>query len=366
MDKAGRRRVLSGKRRGSGIHDVIAERVAQGTDAVAVVCGDSVVTYGELDARANRVAQYLRGVGVGPECVVGLCLPRGIDMVTAILGVWKAGGAYLPLDPEYPAERLDLMVADAAPICVLTAESLAQVWSDSSLSSDAPAVRVTAEGLAYVIYTSGSTGVPKGVQVGHRGVLNLASAFGAELGVAPGVSVLQFASFSFDASVFDVAVVLAGGGTLVVAGPGERSEPDLLSALVRTAGVSVASVVPSLLQVRDPASVPGLRTVVSGAEALSASLAAAWGEGARRVVNTYGPTEATVMVSCCEVDTESGRIPAIGSPIANMRAYVLDAFLEPVPAGVIGELYVAGVQLARGYVGASRADRGALRRRPVR
>ncbi|MEY9894317.1 amino acid adenylation domain-containing protein, partial [Catenulispora sp. MAP5-51] len=349
MDKAGRRRVLSGKRRGSGIHDVIAERVAQGTDAVAVVCGDSVVTYGELDARANRVAQYLRGVGVGPECVVGLCLPRGIDMVTAILGVWKAGGAYLPLDPEYPAERLDLMVADAAPICVLTAESLAQVWSDSSLSSDAPAVRVTADGLAYVIYTSGSTGVPKGVQVGHRGVLNLASAFGAELGVAPGVSVLQFASFSFDASVFDVAVVLAGGGTLVVAGPGERSEPDLLSALVRTAGVSVASVVPSLLQVWDPASVPGLRTVVSGAEALSASLAAAWGEGARRVVNTYGPTEATVMVSCCDVDTESGRIPAIGSPIANMRAYVLDAFLEPVPAGVIGELYVAGVQLARGY-----------------
>ncbi|MFD8818255.1 amino acid adenylation domain-containing protein, partial [Streptomyces sp. NPDC059627] len=373
LSEAERRQVAGGWNGGTvaspsagGVAELVVARAAADPDAVAVVCGQRQMTYGSLVDRASRLARRLRVRGVGPESVVGLCLPRGVDMVVAVLGVWLAGGAYLPLDPEYPAERLEFMLADAGVVVLVAdrrvaaglvasaARDLPVVWLDD------PAVDASAEPLspvpvdpcqlAYVIYTSGSTGMPKGVQVSHAGVVNLVAAIGPVLGVSSGSRVLQFASLSFDAAVLDVAVTLGRGGTLVVAAGAERAEPVRLAGMVAGLGVEAASVVPSLLEVLDPACVPGLATVLSGAERMTATTARVWAEG-RQLVNTYGPTEATVMVTTGAVEPVAQAGPPIGAPTVNTRLFVLDRWLNPVPVGVPGELYIGGPQLARGYGG---------------
>ncbi|MFD4562479.1 amino acid adenylation domain-containing protein, partial [Streptomyces sp. NPDC058469] len=343
-----------------GVHELIAARAVAGPDAVAVVSDGVVLTYGGLMSRANRLAHHLRGLGVGAESVVGLCLPRGVDMVVAMVAVWQAGGAYLPLDPEYPLERLEFMLADSGARVLVGYRSVAErlsaesvVWLDDlgvteGLPSTAPEVDVQAGQLAYVIYTSGSTGRPKGVQVAHRSVVGMVTALSPVLGAGPGVRVLQFASFSFDAAVLDVAVTLASGGTLIVASSAERTAPEALTGMIGAQGVGAASVVPSLLSVLNPDEVPGIQTLLLGAERLTQPVAQAWARD-RTLVNTYGPTEATVMVTAGAVGAGLLAAPPIGAPVANARLYVLDARLNPVPVGVAGEVFIAGPQVARGY-----------------
>ncbi|MGN9822085.1 amino acid adenylation domain-containing protein, partial [Streptomyces sp. SD11] len=352
-----------------GVHELIAGRAVAGPDAVAVVADGVVLTYGGLMGRANRLAHHLRGLGVGAESVVGLCLPRGVDMVVAMVAVWQAGGAYLPLDPEYPVDRLEFMLADSGARVLIGHSSVAEVaevaevagglpvesvvWLDDpavteGLSTAAPEVSVQPDQLAYVIYTSGSTGRPKGVQVAHRGVTGMVTALSPVLGAGPGVRVLQFASFSFDAAVLDVAVTLASGGTLVVASSAERTTPEMLTSMIGAQAVGAASVVPSLLGVLNPDEVPGIQTLLLGAERLTQSVARAWAQN-RTLVNTYGPTEATVMVTTGTVSPDVQEAPPIGAPVANAHLYVLDARLHPVPVGVAGEVFIAGPQVARGY-----------------
>ncbi|MBA6436217.1 non-ribosomal peptide synthetase [Streptomyces sp. GMR22] len=337
--------------------------VAAAPDVVAVRCGDEALSYGELDGRANRLARLLNEVGVGRESRVALCLPRSVEMVVAELAVWKAGGAFVPLDPEYPADRLGFVIADSGAEVVLgtvdcldgvpLGDARAVLLDGADAFSAEPLGTVIVPGqLAYVIYTSGSTGRPKGVAVAHDGVANLAEAMRPVLGMDAGVVALQFASFSFDAAVLDVAVTLAAGGTLAVASAEERKDPRALAEMIGRCGVRVASVVPSLLGVLDPDAVPGVSNWVLGAERLSAELAGRWSAGAR-VWNTYGPTEATVITTATAMplDPGLGTAPPIGRPLPNSKVFVLDTFLKPVPVGVTGEVYIAGAGLARGYIG---------------
>ena len=357
-----------------GAGELVAAAAAGRPDAVAVVAGGRCLTYGALMVRAGRLASVLRGAGVGPESVVGLCLERGAEMVTAVLAVWLAGGAYLPLDPGYPAGRLGFMLTDSR-AGVLVAHRTAAgalvpeagqglpggvrtvVWLDdpatrAQLAAAGPAPPAPAHPgqLAYLIYTSGSTGTPKGVHIAHGSVINLTAALAPALDAGPGTRILQFASFSFDGSALEMAVTLAAGGTVVVAGADERAEPERLARLVRDRGVDAAVLPTSLLKVLEPGDLNGLSTLIAAGEQLDVSLATAWSRQ-QRLLNGYGPTENTVASCIGPVDPDAAGVPPIGSPVANTRVRVLDSCLNLAPVGVAGELYVAGAQVARGYGG---------------
>ncbi|MEW1780457.1 non-ribosomal peptide synthase/polyketide synthase, partial [Streptomyces sp. NPDC086777] len=350
--------------------ELFEAQVARTPDAVAVECADECLTYAELADRVAGLARLLADRGVRAESVAAVVLERSVDVVVALLAVWKAGGAYVFVDPSYPPERVALTLADAEPVCVVTTRALAGglpagaaipvvAMDDPTAPSGSAGVEAGTCGgpaplaarAAYVMYTSGSTGRPKGVVVSQGALVNLVAGLGPVLGAGPGDGVLQFASFGFDGSVLDVAVTLASGARLVVATADERADAGLLAGLIVRSEVTAASVVPSLLAVVDPTAVPGLSRVLVGGELLTAELARGWADG-RTLVNTYGPTEATVMVTTTgPVDPAVATAPPVGGPVANTRIHVLDRWLRPVPPGVAGELYVAGAQLARGYRG---------------
>ncbi|MFD3702174.1 non-ribosomal peptide synthase/polyketide synthase [Nocardia sp. NPDC058658] len=346
-------------------------QVAAAPDAVAVMCGDVEISYRELDCRAEQLAASLLSYGVGPDRIVAVALPRSADLIVALLGVVKAGGAYLPIDPGYPSDRLAFVLADASPLVIVTDSVTAQVLPDDAaaprlfLDAVEPqgtgigGVRSRAQNLAYVIYTSGSTGVPKGVGITHRNVVNLVA---QAWSVDHDDRVLVHSSIAFDASTYEIWPALCGGATLVLAGE-QRSDPAEITRLVDTRSVTKMFATPPLLSalVDHVASVPGsplrsVRQVNTGADTLTSGLVdAVRGQfGDIRLDNLYGPTEATVDVTAFRVpDDQCGAVVPIGAPVANMRVYVLDSWLAPVSVGVAGELYVAGAQLARGYHGKS-------------
>ncbi|MFF0519186.1 non-ribosomal peptide synthase/polyketide synthase [Actinomadura nitritigenes] len=349
-----------------GVADLVLGHAGAQADAVAVVVGDVSVTYERLVRRAERLAGYLQGLGVGAGSVVGLCVPRGVEMVVGVLGVWLAGAAYVPLDPGYPADRLGFMLADSgAGVVVGTAESAAVLGTVSSglervvLDDPATAAAITGspvtrdaaagEGLAYVMYTSGSTGRPKGVLVGHGGVANLVAGQGPVFGITPGMAVAGFASFSFDAAVSEVWVTLGRGGRLVLVGEVERVDTARLGRLLAAAGVGVVTLPPSVARLVDPAEFAGLVTLVLAGERVDEHLVARWADRCV-VVNAYGPTEASVCATAGPVDPFASVVP-IGAPLPGVRVHVLDERLSPVPMGVAGELFIGGLGLAWGYAG---------------
>ncbi|MUN36833.1 non-ribosomal peptide synthetase [Actinomadura litoris] len=340
--------------------ELLEARVASAPDDLAVISASGTLTYAELNARANRVARRLIGLGVGPERIVALVLPRSVEQVVTALAAVKAGGAYLPVDPAYPADRIAFMLEDSAPALVVADRDVpsgaAPVLRPEELDVPGDETDVTdAERLAplraahpaYVIYTSGSTGRPKGVVLSHAGIPSLTAAEADTLGAGPGDRVLQFASPSFDASVMELLMALPNGAALVIAPDGPVVGDDLADVLA-THGVTHALIPPTVLGSVPATDLPDFRVLVVGGEACSAELVARWSAG-RTMINAYGPTEVTVAATMSGRLTGEG-LPPIGRPIANTRLYVLDEGLRPVPPGVPGELYVAGPGLARGYL----------------
>src|SRR6476661_3126210 len=358
---------------GATLPELFAAQVARTPEADAVVFEDERLSYGELDARSSQLAHHLRGLGVGPEVVVGLCIERSLAMLVGLLGILKAGGAYLPLDPDYPPERLAFMLADAgAPVLLTRAALRAHLPAHDAhlvcLDADWPAIarqpatapvtNLAPQHPAYVIYTSGSTGTPKGVAVTHGGLVNHMMWMRVDYPVDDNDAVLCRTAISFDAAGWEIWLPLLSGATLCMAPSQLIHDPGQFSRYVKHHGITIAQFVPSLLVPMLVAGTPdlgrSLRRVFSGGEPLASSIArdviAAWNVP---LVNLYGPTETTIQITSHSVnDTDlSPSAAPIGRPIWNTRVYVLDGGLEPVPAGVSGELYIAGSGLARGYVG---------------
>ncbi|WNM39698.1 amino acid adenylation domain-containing protein [Micromonospora halotolerans] len=354
------------------LHGPIEERAAATPDAVAVTIEGRSLTYAELNAAANRIAHRLRAAGVVPETLVGVCAERSVELVAGLLGVLKAGGAYLPLDPEYPADRLAFMVTDADAPVVLVQEHLrdvlpataatvlalddATVWADQPATDPAPTAGP--EHLAYVIYTSGSTGRPKGVPNTHRGIVNRLDWMQKTYGLGGDDSVLQKTPASFDVSVWEFFWPLRTGARLVLAKPGGHKDAGYLRDLLVAERITTAHFVPSMLTVflgeEGIEAATALRRVICSGEELP--LASALDFTARLpwcgLHNLYGPTEAAIDVTAWHCDPARLAVAAsvpIGAPIANLRLHVLGPAGAECPVGVAGELHIGGVGLARGY-----------------
>lgn len=347
------------------VHESFAHVAAASPDRVAVAFEGVDVTYGELDRRANRLARWLRDRGIGPEDLVAFMFEKSVEMVIALLGTWKAGAAFVPLDPSAPAERSSALLEQTRPRVALTLERLVEnveaarlpddelevlaLDSDGPGGPDDPVDAMTGpRSLAYVIFTSGSTGAPKGVMVEHGGLVNMARFAADVYGVTPESRFLQFMSITFDASMSEMLPVLTTGATLVLGRRDELLPGRDLVAFLRAQRVTNVLLTPSALALLPVDDLPELHDLIVCGEACPPELVARWGKG-RRFVNAYGPTEITSFCHAAEV-VDDGSPPPIGRPLANTRSYVLDPRLDPVPLGARGELYVGTIGLARGYL----------------
>ncbi|HVG44622.1 MAG TPA: amino acid adenylation domain-containing protein, partial [Longimicrobium sp.] len=356
---------------GACIHELFEAQAARTPGAVALRFGEESLTYAELDARANRLAHHLAGLGAGPEARVGICVDRSAEMVVAMLAVLKAGAAYLPLDPSYPADRLAYMLKDSGAPLLVTQGSLrgllptdgvriVSVDEDAaailSNSADAPQTPVDAANAAYVIYTSGSTGRPKGVQVTHRNVVSFFAGMDERVGGSAAGTWLAVTRISFDIHVLELLWTLARGFRVVVQPEPDRAPGgESIGEQIRRHAVTHLQCTPSLAAMMIAESgvgaLSGLERILLGGEALPSELAAQiTAVLPNGLVNMYGPTETTVWSATHAVEVVEGPIP-IGHAIANTRVYVLDAALRPQPAGVPGELFIGGHGVTRGYLG---------------
>jgi pristinamycin I synthase-3/4 len=361
-------------RRDVCLHELFAEQASRTPDAVALLYEADSLTYGELERRSNQLSRYLRARGVRPEAVVGLCVERSLDMVIAVLGIMKAGGAYLPLDPQYPTQRLAFMLKTAGALLTVTHSALRDRVPASAgdlvyLDAEAGQIAHQAESslhsgaqpenLAYVMYTSGSTGEPKGVMVRHASVVNYLAFLSEHCGLSPDSVGLQVSGLSFDPSVRDIFGPLLNGGRLVIMPAGLHKDPRAYVDAIERHGVSkILSIIPrlldSVLEAADGRPMDSLDAVLTCGEPLHDATCNTFHRavGNARLINQYGPTECTMVSTTFVVNAQEqgvGVVP-IGRPIANAQVYVLDEHLEPVPVGVVGELYIGGAGLSRGYL----------------
>jgi amino acid adenylation domain-containing protein len=352
--------------------DLFAEQVVKNPHNIAVVFESESLTYQQLNEKAEQLANYLiENYQIQPDTLIGISAERSLEMIIGVIGILKAGGAYLPIDPNYPPERIQLMLEDSGISVLLTQSFLVDklpldglknpvevVYLDDRSRKDAKTQRkqqrevsknqVKSDNLAYVIYTSGSTGRPKGVMIEHRGLVNLTLAVAKVLQIQPQSRVLQFASFSFDASIWEIGTTLAAGASLYLADKDTLLPSQDLVNFLESCQISHVTIPPSVLSLLPPATLPHLQVIVNAGEACPIELVNQWAKG-RRFFNGYGPTESTVCASIglCQPD---GKKPSIGKPLSNLRIYILDANHQPLPPGIPGELCIAGVGLARGYL----------------
>ncbi|MGF1937503.1 MAG: non-ribosomal peptide synthetase [Nostoc sp. ChiQUE02] len=345
-------------------HQLFEAQVEKTPDAIALVFGDEQLSYKELNIRSNQLAHHLQKLGVVPEVLVGICIERSLEMIVTLLAILKAGGAYLPLDPSLPQERLNFILEDAQVSVLLTQEKLLKHFEDFSnpiicidkdwatitqYSQENPTSCVTSDNLAYVIYTSGSTGKPKGVLLQHRGLSNLAKAQIEVFNLQPINRILQFASLSFDASIFEIVMALQTGATLYLANKESLLPGQPLLKLLREKAITYVTLPPAVLAVLPTESLPALQTIICAGESCTDDIVKRWCNSQRRFFNAYGPTEATVWSTVAEISNISEK-PFIGRPIANTQIYILDKHLQPLPIGITGELYICSEGLAQGYL----------------
>jgi len=354
------------------LHRLIEDQVERTPNDPAIKYRERKLSYRELDRRANKLANYLQSLGAGPDVRIGICLPRSIELMVGMLGVLKAGSAYVPFDHSYPPDRLAYMVNDAGVEVMITSESIVQIlpktsaevvcidsaWSNIDKQSDqTPNVPVHGDNLAYVIFTSGSTGRPKGAMNTHAAIVNRLEWMQRSYALGAGDRVLQKTPASFDVSVWEFFLPLIVGATVVLAKPDGHRDRDYLADLIHREGITTIHFVPSMLDIflgkPDLSNIVSLRRIICSGEALSPALkdrCLATFESAE-LHNLYGPTEAAVDVTAwaCANDESPASVP-IGYPIDNIQIYNLDENLAFCAEGEVGELYIAGVGLARGYV----------------
>ncbi|ODG96163.1 non-ribosomal peptide synthetase [Nostoc sp. KVJ20] len=344
--------------------DLFEAQVAKNPNNLALVLESQSLTYQQLNQKANQLAHYIiQNHQIQPDTLIGICVERSLEMIIGVLGILKAGAAYIPIDPNYPKERIEFMLEDSGTSVLLTQSFLLDQLPLVKLKNEIicldretfnaaltnnPNPQSIPDNLAYIIYTSGSTGRPKGVMIEHRAIVNLALAWAEIFQVQHHSRWLQFGSFSFDLSIGEIATALSAGACLYLAKKETLLPSQALVDLLCDRKISHFTLPPSVLSVLPQASLPDLQAVIVGGEACTAELVTHWGKK-RRFFNCYGPTESTVIasISSCE---PNGKKPSIGQPLSNIRIYILDTHHQPLPVGIPGELCIAGVGLARGYL----------------